>query len=485
MDDELSQLLREIGQAPSSLALFLAVYRFLETSSTWTCAHRLKDALQQQLVAAPLALWKAPVLASAQSPMDEELPAYFTEAIMRRAAGGDAGDFALKMVAGVKAIDSAFAGVHIFGPPAVGELASFLPLRTRLRKGSPLYSHDGYGIFPSPRQAVLRSRRGQFLQDHFDYLNVVPLSGGIPVTYDFSASPAGLSGQSLERVAILPVAVKADEVEWTLQGSDKYRVGLSPACIDTIGDRLVDALEWVLTKEPEVVLLPELVGHARLDALIKRYLSKRSSDGQYIPTLVLCGSVMHDEGGRIRNRARVISGDGRELWLQDKLHAYEFDVDAQELANWPFRESVPVCRMEDIDIDKRQLTVFDLGPHLRCAVLICEDFKQPNGLEALEPWDVTLFLVPVMNGPLGADDWAFSRAVQLADRPGSMSVVANSGVLVPVPLAGGGSPDTASRLAHAVGSPRKDVSWTTYPDEPGIHPTAIFGRLTPYNPPKP
>lgn len=483
MDDELRQLLMDIEQAPSSLALFLVVYRFLETTRIWSQTHRIREEWQQLLRDLPLCRWKAPVLGSAQGAMPTDLPSYFTEAVVSRSAGGTRRDFAIRLLAGAKAIDTAFAGVHPFGPPAVGELASFLPLRTQLRKGLPLYSHGGFGLFPSPRQAILRSRRGQEIQDHFDYLNVVPMAGEVPIDYAVNASPTGWAGVSPERVAILPVVVHAGEVEWTLLGADTYRVRLASTHLETIATRLEEALEWVLAKEPEVVLLPELVGDPRLDARIKRYLSRRATDGRYVPTLLLCGSVMHDDGDRTTNRARVIAGDGGELWLQDKMHAYEFTLEEQANANWPFQERDPVLRMECIDIDERKLTVFDLGPHLRCAVLICEDFKQAMSLRALEPWDVTLFLVPVMNGPLGAGDWAAARAVQLADRPGSASIVANSGVLVSDPAAGSAAATTADRLAHAIGSPRKEVDWEIFPDKPGVHPTAIFGTLRPYKSP--
>jgi hypothetical protein len=78
-------------------------------------------------------------------------------------------------------------------------------------------------LFPCPRQAVLRPRRGQILRDYFDYLNVVPLTPEKAVTYCVNPSFDGSTGLALERVAILPVVLTADEVEWRLEGTDVGR----------------------------------------------------------------------------------------------------------------------------------------------------------------------------------------------------------------------------------------------------------------------
>jgi hypothetical protein len=476
------KLSRDIGKASSSLQLFLIVYRFLDDGQFWGGAfgrqHELYDKTAQTLVAA----WHDDVIRTVLTTPPSQMVVYF-QAIASASKKRPDADLALDLLKGLRAIDAALAGAHLFGPDAVGKLAPFQALRNRLRASTPYEVWKEWGIFPKPRPAL--DLRGQYLDDYLNYLSVVHIKGAqTSIAIKYQANDLARDGvDELECVGAIPVVLAANHVKWALLEPQKYSVALNPDELDNIIKLVMGGMDWLLARKPQIVMLPELVNHPELLKAIKLYLSGRTSRGEYTPSLVMCGSKMTKVGSTIRNRAYVLAGDGVDLWTQDKMHAYKFSKEEQRDAGYPLKEAVPVDRTEDIGIHPREITLYDMGSAWRCAVLICEDFQQDESVKAMQGWDVSLLLVPVMNGPFDRSSWAFDRAVQLAKRPGMTTAIVNSATLM-APLPASVSVDAvASRLARIVGCPRVNVAWEALVPPGFQQPSAIFARLSPYTPP--
>jgi hypothetical protein len=88
---------------------------------------------------------------------------------------------------------------------------------------------------------------------------------------------------------------------------------------------------------------------------------------------------------------------------------------------------------EDIGIAPRLLQVRDFYPgRLRCSIAICEDFARVQPYHAaMRALAVTHLFIPIMNpARTGTSDWLKRYGISLAQEGHTVSVVANSGVLV-------------------------------------------------------
>lgn len=340
------------------------------------------------------------------------------------------------IVIALRVIEAAFRGVHLAEVSGVSDSLAVADMRTALRKGLPLTSDETYSVFPRPRRLARSDERGQcVLSDFLDVLCVVQTEPQMTIRYQatFGDYDAGLGG--FERIGIVPAINNASELEWRREANNKYSIQENLAVEYEVHQRVIQALDALLAVNVDVILLPELVSGPRLLAMIKKHLARQALGGKRMPILVLAGSqLVKDADDRIRNRAHVLSGEGDEVWYQDKLHAYRFSANEQKNAGYPLGPDDVVDRVENISITPRTLQVVDVSPSLRVVVLICEDLKQPlPHADKVHELCVTSILVPIMSGERAkppTEGWVSRGVMTYVDHPGAACIVANSSTLI-------------------------------------------------------
>lgn len=382
-----------------------------------------------------------------------------------------------ELVTRLRGIDAAFIDVHpLHGLDTGSRYAA--ELRDRLRQGSTLFDRDGWKVLPRPRPRQYGRLRGARIEDLLDNLSVFLAPDNVAVDYH---SFQGWEGDSLKRIGVVPLIHSPDELDWQAVGDALYTVSVRPESLPKLLERLTAALDWLQSQKAQLVVLPELVSSPELRRHIQLHLNDLALRDEPFKALCLAGSqIVNDEDDGLRNRAELIDWRGDVKWHQDKLHPYTFTSAEQQATGLSLGDK-PVDRQEAISLVPRRLCIRDVGPNLRSAVLVCEDFKQPepHGL-LIQNLDVNLILVPVMNGPRARlQDWIGHAGISYANRPEATSVMGNSGALLP-----GRRPNQRWKpdfYVELVGHPPiRGIKWQFLPARPSkksSHPIALFCDL--------
>lgn len=339
----------------------------------------------------------------------------------------------LQFVSALLVIEHAYRGLH---PAEVSDddTMHFAELRTKLRKGEPLFPHERLRVYTRPRRTAGRIGRGQpDLNSLLRHLVVAKPPANLQLTYACYFPLSARARGGFRRIGIVPTVTRASELQWTRDGDNRYSVEIKPTASAAISTRVQTALAELVSRGADLVVLPELVGAEWLEQFIADWMSMQPSHVQ-LPALVVAGTrLAHDEDGRVRNRAHVLGAKGELAWTQDKLHAYTFRAEDQHQANCPLG-TVDLChRTEAIAVDPRTLTIMDLSSSQRVVLLTCEDFAQEEPHTAsIRALQATLVLVPVMAPGRAQEDqtWLHRRGMDYVQQPGAASVIANSGALV-------------------------------------------------------
>jgi predicted amidohydrolase len=287
-------------------------------------------------------------------------------------------------------------------------------------------------------RAAPASAAAREVADLFSQLIRVPLETGYAL--EFRTIDRGYSarkrGDAL-RVGFVPVAHTPKQLDWP-HTEDHYTCSLLPGEEAAIWGTLEETLNWVRRHDVFAVVLPELVSS---ESLLQRISRWRAGIHHPLPQLIVAGSYLCDDPhlpGKPRNRAVMLDSSGVRLWTQDKMHPYVFTVEHQELAEHVL--CTPARNLEEnIGTAPRLLQVRDFYPgRFRCAIAICEDFARVQPYHpAMRSLAATHLFIPIMNpARTGGSDWIKRYGISLAQEGHTISVVANSGVLV---RAGSGS----------------------------------------------
>ena len=382
------------------------------------------------------------------------------------------------LVVALRVLDAAFRGVHIAEVSSSIDSLGFVRLRTRLRKGEPLFEGGELKVYPKPKRLAQVEVRGQArLSDLLDVLTVLRVSPHLRVVYDSMFGAAIHGPEGFQKIGLVPTIHVASELAWSHELNHRYSIRESAAMQDAVHTRVRSALDLLLANGADLILLPELVSGPELVTMLKDYLRDRQLAGQPNPALVLAGTQMADDDGLKRNRAVVLDSWGDVAWHQDKMHAYCFTADEQVKARLPLGNDDLVDRLEDIDLEPRVLTVVDLSPSQRVVVLTCEDFAQdlPHR-SAVSDICATTLLVPIM--AVGREShrvqgWITDAAMNYVRHPGATSIVANSAALVEWR----GTLDEWWNFGEIRSSPRLNVAWEGLVDVPGTPPIAWLATL--------
>ena len=339
------------------------------------------------------------------------------------------------LIIALRVLDSAFRGVHLGEVFHAHDNETLVSLRTRLRQGEALFSLGDLHAFPKPRRLADPELRGQeYLSDLLDVLTVVQLPHSFEIAYEPMLDVPRRPMKGVRTIGIIPTVHGFSELAWHQVGSHRYSVSERSEATAALRERLEAALDLLIAKGVDLLLLPELVSGPELHASLVLHLRKHAAAGGPMPLLVLAGTRMSTEGALTRNRATILDSDGRLLWCQDKMHAYRFTQGEQADAGYPLGDADLADRTEAIDIEPRKLVVADLTASLRLVVLTCEDFvaHQPYP-QAVSGMCATAILVPIMSkgrDSSGVQAWITDAAMRFVRHPGATSVVANSAALV-------------------------------------------------------
>lgn len=418
---------------------FLVLYEFIDetpgASLGWFGVD--PNALERVPFATMLGAWSKELrehaLANAAFPRMLEIADLGGALSEAHAADSVSAGTSLQFVTVLLVIEHAYRGLH---PAEVSadDTMHFAELRTMLRKGESLFPHERLRVYTRPRRAAGRTSRGQpDLNSLLRHLVVAAPPANLKLTYACYFPLSARARGGFRRIGIVPTVAHARELQWTRDGDNRYRVEIEPAARAAISTRVQTALAELVSRRVDLVVLPELVGAEWLDQFIADWMASQSSHVR-LPALVVAGTwLAPDESGRMRNRAHVLGAKGELAWTQDKLHAYTFRAEDQDLANYPLGTDDLCHRTEAIAVDPRKLTIVDLSSSQRVVLLTCEDFAQEEPHTAsIRALQATLVLVPVMApGRAGEDQtWLHRRGMDYVQQPGAASVVANSGALV-------------------------------------------------------
>ncbi len=422
------------------------------------------DALERVPFAAMLSAWSKELrehaLADAAFPrmLDiADLGAALSEA---HAADTVAAETSLQLVTALLVIEHAYRGLHP-AEVSVDDTMHFAELRTMLRRGEPLFPHERLRVYTRPRRTVRRMSRGQpDLNSLLRHFVVAEPPANLQLTYA-CYFPLGARGRGgFRRIGVVPTIAHADELQWSKEGDNRYRVEINTTARTAVWRRVEAALVQLVSRRADLVILPELSGAEWLDDFIADWMVAQPSHAR-LPALVVAGTrLARDEGGRLRNRAHVLGPRGELAWTQDKLHAYTFTAENQRDANCPLGSDDLCHRTEAIAVDPRKLNIVDLSSSQRVVLLTCEDFAQEAPHTAsIRALQATLILVPVMApGRAGEEQtWLHRRAMDYIQQPGAASVVANSGALVLT------HQRTAASYAQVLADPRVQGHWEGIP----------------------
>jgi hypothetical protein len=283
------------------------------------------------------------------------------------------------------------------------------------------------GGFVLPRAAAPLPKP-KSVADLFLYLMRAPATPLYELDYKLLTRSDGGTNLSPLKIGFVPLVHNIDDLDWPVHGST-YAVEVPGTTETELLKELPGILDWLLKHEADFVLMPELVSTPAIVNAIGRWRARQPAGRPY---LILAGSHLHRESGpakKVRNRAVVLGQDGRVLWQQDKLHSYTFSIAHQQAAQWD--KCVPPRDLEEgIHVAPWRIVLRDLNGS-RFLVAICEDFARNSPHQnVILQFGATHVFVPIMNPERASGDWVHRYGVTLAQDPGTMSLVANSGTLV-------------------------------------------------------
>lgn len=369
-------------------------------------------------------------------------------------------------------LDSVFWGL-MSGPAMSYRWAYLSEYRYLFRAGESLIRNPRIEGLLLPRSSR-RSFPARAVADLFDNMVRIELPTTCEVDYNF-LDQTSTHADGLLRLGVIPAIQRATELDWQADLDQRtYQVRLAAAAEAAVVDRTIAALDWLLSQEAEIILMPELVSSTILLRRVKQWRAARVS--RY-PRIIVAGSHLCPSTatpGKFANRAHVIGPSGMEMWAQNKMNPYTYtsqhQIDCNHLLSTP-----PVDLVEDIDRLPVVLVVRDTLEGERVAVLICEDFARDLPHRAtLVHMGVNRLFVPVMNGARGsAYDWIERHGVSYAKEPYAISLVANSAALVST----GGRTAARRDLAAIFGPNRGNILITNDFRPDGRNIDAVFMTL--------
>jgi hypothetical protein len=346
----------------------------------------------------------------------------------------------------LRAIDSFFEIIH---PRTLAKpiLLSRIPLNhwlrevdfDRVKKGA--YSSTApYNLIP--RGPLYRSPRDDFatsaysLNDQFSFLSVVraelciddrPIHISTLVKNRSLGQGAGLSPSSngSEKVAFIPVAQIDEHLEIN--------------CTDNNGQSYVDfklhnnvdaasVIDSVLNEVvyADIVISAELmVSEDAADRLVSMIADR---PGRSRILVAGSGNTRETKGGFPWNEARVISGDGVELWRQRKI--WQAGLDASRTKDLNLVPGLNGQLME-CNYAGGEVVVADIEGLGRCIVLICQDIHStPLAPELLRQYQPDWVFVPILDWGAGVERWAHQKIFDLSCHSNARFLIASSLSLV-------------------------------------------------------
>ncbi len=344
------------------------------------------------------------------------------------------------------ALDDAAMDIHPSVKTRIAGLSAALgPLQTAMKAARTADGRYGYvaNVGSVIAKGQLTSRRvqnesdeanGANLDSQFEYLTVV--ADPTPHSVRFLVVPPyqfGMSDTMAQKLGIAPIAEDADDLTFTASSrSGRGYLDARPTNPDALGQRMAEAVAHLLDRGVGVVALPELVSSGSAIATLQKRLRSRPSSG-HTPILV-CGSGLSTDPcpstGRFFNEATVLTGRGKVLFKQQKIHPFNMAPRRMEqcrVASDPLHPGKP--HMEDIAA-ATVLTVCDLPDLGRIIVMICEDFEQaqPTGVLAFSTRPDWIF-APVLDVSLDLGRWGHQRCIEIGRRTLSRIVVTSSATL--------------------------------------------------------
>jgi len=243
---------------------------------------------------------------------------------------------------------------------------------------------------------------------------------------DFS----GLRASSI-RVAFVPVLENDSDARFV---PGRNGIGFSVALDHQRQAQLAGDMDGLVEKMENdgvnIALLPENCAATDVLEALRSALHNNFARRARRPSLRLLivgvGSNGSPEIGRVFNDVCVLSGEGKLICRQTKLHPWHLDSLQVQRYGLTAKE---VSAVEDIELEKPPTLHLLEDPLLgRLLILICEDFAR---IDTARDFAVrigpSLVIGPVMDDSLEERSWAFSAANNLArSEPGALVLVANS-----------------------------------------------------------
>ncbi len=276
---------------------------------------------------------------------------------------------------------------------------------------------------------------GSDLATQFEYLALVkPIGAGRSI--EFTVVPPSrckLVDPNAVAVGVAPIAEDADDLVFnTVSRLERPFLDTQPANPTVLSERLITAVDQLLSSGADMIVLPELV--VSPDAVKNLASRLRARGAASRDGLIVCGSGLSQdrcaETNKPFNECTVMTTTGEIIFSQRKLHP--FNMAAKRMKDCQINAAVGhdgKSHMEDIAAGS-VLKIYDLHDIGRVIVLICEDLEQvtPCGdiCIAVRPdWIFT----PVLDISQEPGRWTHRRAVEIARRTLSRVVVSSSACL--------------------------------------------------------
>lgn len=332
------------------------------------------------------------------------------------------------------ALDRAYRGIRISRPAFLPQATAVAALRARWTEDGLLQrAAEGYVLRKGSHWFA-----GSSLAHYFDDLARVDPGNAHLLSVVIDDTPASLGSlarsqyETLElKIAFVPTLDDPGDIEFLAAGSagqPRFRVELNNAkqiALQELADRLIAALE---ADGVNVAVFPETTCDSPSVEALRVALITNAARAAAQRRLQALRLVVVGCAGDGTNSAIALRGDGRILFEQAKTQRWRMSLAEQDRYGLvgSFQR---IERSEDI-VEATRINLLDAAGFGRVAVLICEDLIHGDGARRLMiSATTTIVLSPVLDGGLSKDRWAYRGALNLADEPGALVVVANSLVL--------------------------------------------------------
>lgn len=347
----------------------------------------------------------------------------------------------------MRAIDKIFYRIHPrarfqSAAPARPSIPTWLRVLQNLRRKSGMYAESD-GQYLIPRGPLVRQPREETasnsdsLADRFAALGVVrrilTMQDGQPINILHRVVPSETAGgvpigsnAGAELVAFIPVAEHATDIVTTeRKPNNQYFVDFRLNSSINAADRIFHALQQ--TSEPlDIVLAPELVvSEDQADALVDGLLSQTTGKLRLI--VAGSGQTKEKECDQPWNEARILNGNGTELWRQRKI--LPAGLLRERAIEYGLSDPKTQLIFEDTAAGK-EITIADIYGLGRCVVLICQDLNAPSITEDLiRTYQPDWILTPILDPGIEPGKWAHQRAFHLSSESQARFLIASSTAL--------------------------------------------------------